>query len=51
MGKKKKSLINDSILGGIIAYRNNNSILYSCKILELMKEFEVIYNREYDKGD
>ena len=47
MGKKKKELINDSVLGGIITYKNNKTYLYIEKIANLIEQIEAFYLKNY----
>lgn len=40
MGRKKKVLINDSVLGGLIFYRGCKDYLYVHKSVYIMKELD-----------
>lgn len=44
MGRKKKQLINDSILGGLILYQGCKDYLYVHKSVSLMKELDRLYS-------
>ena len=51
MGKKKKTLINDSVLGGVLTYPNTKSDLHTEKVADLVLQLEAAYSRTFAKTD
>jgi hypothetical protein len=51
MGRKKKKILNDSVLGGILVYQGCNYYRYLHKALESLLSLEKIYEAEFNSKD